>query len=113
MKVVKSKHRARAQYRRMPGMKYHTRVDFPRKCEGCGGATANMHRHGYQAREGNEYYWKKFMCISCNKIMKRPTGYVPVSGIEGTPGYTMDEITPKRLNQDTKSIATRATVRSN
>ncbi len=93
-------HKARAQYRRMPGIKYHTRVDFPRKCEGCGGPTANMNRHGYQAREGNEYYWKKFMCTTCGKIMKRVTGYKPV--------YNMDEITPKRLYEDTKSVTTRS-----
>jgi len=97
-------------------MKYHDRKDYPRKCEGCGGPTANMKRHGYQAFEGNEYFWKKFMCMTCGKIMKRKTGYVPVlggpGGVQGEAGYTMDKITPKRLNQNTKAMMARTAMRT-
>ena len=69
----------------MPGMKYNNKTDFPRKCEACGERTALMNRHGYQAAFGNEFYWKKFMCLSCGKIMKRKTNYVP-AGPQGPPG---------------------------
>lgn len=62
---------------RMPGMKYHTKQDFPRKCEACGAGTDVMRRHGYQVAYGNAFYWKKFMCMTCGKIMKRRSGYTP------------------------------------